>query len=65
MSNDDVKKALLAYGDAIRGDWYGVDGRTVDSDLCYIADCIDTDTPLDTMLANLEIVKVDGIYQWA
>lgn len=65
MSNNDVKRALFAYGNAIRGDWSLLDGRVVDNDLRYIADCIDTDTPLDAMLANLEIVEVDGSYEWA
>lgn len=57
MGNESIKEALNAYGVAMRGDYGGINGDVVWDDLLYIASCIDTNTPLEEMLQNLEITK--------
>ena len=41
-----LQKALIALGEAYRGDWSGVDGREIRSELEELARFLDEDHPL-------------------
>lgn len=52
MATDDrpnievVREVLYAWGEAIRGDWGGIDGRTCRSELQGLADLLVSPTPV-------------------
>lgn len=66
MSNKVIAQALREYGQAIRGDWGDLDGRSVLSQLNNVADelLIDTDQSLDKWRQELGICP-DGGGHWS
>lgn len=63
-----VQKYLHAYGNAIRNDWSALDGRTIRSDLEYIASFLNDGVPTPTFNEWLEITGIedreDGNFYW-
>lgn len=65
---DMVTELLYAYGEAIRGDWSCIDGRTVRDDLGLISGILGDKHELDTKEAYLDALAITkdkyNLYKW-
>lgn len=61
-----VIQALNAYGEAARGDYYGLDGKTIQRDMWEITDALESGLPssADELISRLGITKTDDGYEW-
>lgn len=59
-------QALYAYADAARGDYYGLDGKTIQRDMWEITDVLESDCPhtAEELIGRLGIVETDDGYEW-
>lgn len=59
-------QALYAYAEAARGDYYGLDGKTVQRDMWEITDVLESDSPhtAEELIGRLGIVETDDGYEW-
>lgn len=60
-------QALYAYAEAARGDYYGLDGKTIQRDMWEITDVLESDSTTYTaeeLISRLGITKTDDGYEW-
>lgn len=62
-----VLNALYAYGEAARGDYYALCGKTIQWDLEEIANVLSSSAEYteEELLSILGIAKTDDGYEWA
>lgn len=59
-------QALYAYAEAARGDYYGLDGKTIQRDMWEITDVLESDSPhtAEELIGRLGITETDDGYEW-